>query len=58
MISSAMERRLRIVIAVAVLCAASVGCAVGPGNDKFERTGGNGQMRYYGGPKAPMWSSQ
>ena len=58
MISSALERRIKVVIAVAVLCAATAGCAADFGNTSSERAGANSQMRYYGGPKAPMWPSQ
>jgi hypothetical protein len=58
MIAAALGRRIGIVIAVTVVCAASAGCAVDLGNTKFETAEGNGQMRYYGGPKSPMWSSK
>lgn len=54
----ALVQRIRVVVAVAVLCAGSAGCAVDLGNTRSERADGNAQMRYYGGPKSPMWSGQ
>jgi hypothetical protein len=55
---SALGRKVRVVIAVAVFCVGSAGCAADPGSTKSERAEGNPQMRYYGGPKSPMWSGQ
>jgi hypothetical protein len=48
----------RIVIAVAALCAAVEGCISDIGAPTSEKSDGNGQSRYYGGPKSPMWSGQ
>jgi hypothetical protein len=56
--ASALRQRIGIVIAVAVLCAAVAGCASDIGATTSEKTDGNGQLRYYGGPKSPMWSGQ
>jgi hypothetical protein len=58
MIASALGRRIGIVLAVAALCAAVAGCAADIGTTKSERSDGGSQLRYYGGPKYPMWSSQ
>ena len=58
MVGRTLGQRIWVVIAVTLLCAASAGCAADLGNTRSERAEGNGQMRYYGGPKSPMWSSQ
>jgi hypothetical protein len=47
-----------LVIAVAALCAAAAGCVSDIGATPSDKAGANGQMRYYGGPKSPMWSGQ
>jgi|GEM_PF-4996860 len=54
----ALGRRIRVVIAVAALCASSAGCAVNLGSPTSETAESNTQMRYYGGPKSPMWQGQ
>ena len=57
MIASAMMRRIGGVLAVAALCAAVAGCV----SDLAAPTAGNSgsnPLRYYGGPKSPMWSGQ
>jgi hypothetical protein len=47
-------RRTGIVLAAALLCSAAAGCAdTGSTTSKSD-----GQMRYYGGPKSPMWSDR
>jgi hypothetical protein len=48
----------RVVIAVAALCAAVAGCISDIGAPTSEKSDGNGRLRYYGGPKSPMWSGQ
>ncbi|SDS26610.1 hypothetical protein [Bradyrhizobium canariense] len=58
MFNSTLVRRIGIVFAVASLCAAVAGCAADLGNTKSEKAEGGNQLRYYGGPKYPMWSSQ
>ncbi|MBR0801268.1 hypothetical protein JQ615_38560 [Bradyrhizobium jicamae] len=55
---SALSQKIRIVIAVVVLSASSAGCAVNLGSTTSEKAEGNTQMRYYGGPKSPMWQGQ
>jgi hypothetical protein len=49
-------RRIGIVLATAALCSAAAGCADMGGT--ASKSDGNGQMRYYGGPKSPMWSDR
>jgi hypothetical protein len=53
----ALRRKIRIVLAVAALCAAVAGCVSDMGAPTAENSGSN-QLRYYGGPKSPMWSGQ
>jgi hypothetical protein len=45
-------------LAVTALCFAVAGCAADIGTTKSEGSDGSSQLRYYGGPKYPMWSSQ
>jgi hypothetical protein len=45
-------------IAIAVLCAAVGGCSSDIGATASDKADGHGQLRYYGGPKSPMWSGQ
>jgi hypothetical protein len=49
-------RGMGIVLAVAALCSAAAGCADTGGITS--KSDGSGQMRYYGGPKSPMWSDR
>jgi len=58
MFESALALRIRIVIAAASLCVAVAGCASDMGAATSQKSDGGGQLRYYGGPKSPMWSSQ
>jgi hypothetical protein len=53
----ALRRRLAIALVVAALCASVAGCVSDMGAATADNSGGN-QMRYYGGPKYPMWSAQ
>jgi hypothetical protein len=54
---SALKRRLLVVVAVAGLCATAAGC-VSDMTAPTADSSGAPQMRYYGGPKSPMWQSQ
>jgi hypothetical protein len=56
--ASALGRTAGILIAIAVLCAAVGGCSSDIGATASDKAGGQGQLRYYGGPKSPMWSGQ
>jgi hypothetical protein len=58
MTAFALRRRVGIVVAIAALCAAVAGCAADSGATTSPKADGNGQLRYYGGPKSPMWSGQ
>ena len=53
--ATVLRRRIAIVLAVAALCVATAGCAVDVGHTKLEKTDDSNQLRYYGGPKYPMW---
>jgi hypothetical protein len=52
----AWTRRIGIVLVAATLCSAAAGCADTGG--MTSKSDGSGQMRYYGGPKSPMWSDR
>jgi hypothetical protein len=56
--ASALKQRIGNFIAVAALCAAVAGCISDIGATTSQTAGGNDQLRYYGGPKSPMWSGQ
>jgi hypothetical protein len=49
-------QRTGIVLVAAVLCSAAAGCA--DTGSTTSKSDGSGQMRYYGGPKSPMWSDR
>ncbi len=51
-------RRVGVVLAVVSLCAASAGCVSDMGASAADDSVAGHQMRYDGGPKYPMWSSQ
>jgi hypothetical protein len=53
----ALRRTIAIVLAVAALCSAVAGCVSDMGAPTAENSGSS-QLRYYGGPKYPMWSAQ
>jgi hypothetical protein len=57
MMASVLRRRIGVVLAVAALCAAVAGCVSDIGAPTAENSGSH-QLRYYGGPKSPMWSGQ
>jgi hypothetical protein len=56
-VAPALRRRIGVALAVAALCATVAGCVSDMGTPTAENAGGN-QLRYYGGPKYPMWSGQ
>jgi hypothetical protein len=58
MFASELKRRIAGALAVVALCAITAGCAVDVGNTRSDGSGGSGQLRYYGGPKSPMWMGQ
>ena len=49
-------RRIGTVLIAATLFSAAAGCADTGG--MTSKSDGSGQMRYYGGPKSPMWSDR
>jgi hypothetical protein len=57
MTASVLRQKTGIVIAVAALCAAVAGCISDIGTATSEKSDGS-QLRYFGGPKSPMWSGQ
>jgi hypothetical protein len=58
MFDSELRRQIGVVLAVAALCCVAAGCAVDIGTTKAEKSDGTNQLRYYGGPKSPMWAGQ
>lgn len=54
-IMSVLKRRIAIVLAIAALCGATGGCVSDMVAATSGASDGRGQMRYYGGPKSPMW---
>jgi hypothetical protein len=58
MIASALTRSIGIMMAAAALCAAVAGCVSDMGAAISEKPDGASQLRYYGGPKSPMWPGQ
>jgi hypothetical protein len=58
MFVSELKRRIAGAFAVVALCAATAGCAVDVGNTRSDGSGSSNQLRYYGGPKSPMWTGQ
>ena len=56
-IASAFGPRAAIVIAVTALGATLAGCS-SDSAATTQKPEGSGQMRYFGGPKSPMWPGQ
>ena len=54
--ASTVKRRIGIVLTAAALCAVLAGCVSDMGAPTADS--GSNQLRYYGGPKYPMWSGQ
>jgi hypothetical protein len=51
-------QKIGVALAATSLCIALSGCAVDIASSKPDKTEASNQLRYYGGPKSPMWSSQ
>jgi hypothetical protein len=58
MTASALTRRIGITMATVALCAAVAGCISDAQAAAPAKTDGKAKLRYYGGPKSPMWRSQ
>jgi hypothetical protein len=56
-VTQALRPRIGVALAVAALCATVAGCVSDTMMPAAENPGGS-QLRYYGGPKSPMWPSQ
>lgn len=48
-------RKIAVIAAIVGLCAFAAGCVSDMGAPAVQSTGN--QLRYFGGPKYPMWSS-
>jgi hypothetical protein len=57
MIVSVLRRKIGVMLVVAALCATVAGCVSDMGAPSAENPSG-GALRYYGGPKYPMWAGQ
>jgi len=58
MIASTLTRRIGILIAAMALCAVVTGCVSNTEAAPSKKSKSSGQLRYFGGPKSPMWSGQ
>jgi hypothetical protein len=58
MTPSALTQKTGIFVAVVAVCASVAGCISDIGATTSQTAGGRDQLRYYGGPKSPMWSGQ
>jgi hypothetical protein len=60
--TASLKQRIGTFVAVVALCAAVAGCisdiGATTGAATSQTAGGGDQLRYYGGPKSPMWSAQ
>lgn len=56
MASSELRRKIALALVAAGLCAVLAGCASDTGAQSAGQR--SSQLRYYGGPKYPMWPSQ
>jgi hypothetical protein len=54
---SRLRQKIAVVGVMMALCAALAGCVSDMGAQTSAESGSN-QLRYYGGPKSPMWPSQ
>jgi hypothetical protein len=52
---STLMRRIAIVLAVALISGAAAGCVSDMVSATSGVSDGGNQLRYYGGPKSPMW---
>jgi hypothetical protein len=57
MVALVLKRRIAAVVGLLGLCSIVAGCVSEMSAPTADASGGN-QLRYYGGPKSPMWSSQ
>jgi hypothetical protein len=57
MSASTVRSRIAAIVVIAALCVIAAGCAVDPSASSPGQSANN-QLRYYGGPKSPMWANQ
>jgi hypothetical protein len=58
MTASALTRRIALIIAAVALCAAVAGWVSNTEAATSKKSKSTSQLRYYGGPKSPMWRGQ
>ncbi len=51
----AWTRKIGVALVATSLCIAMSGCAVDIEGSKSDKADAGNQLRYYGGPKSPMW---
>jgi len=54
MVPASLTRKIVMILAAATLCAAAAGCVSDMGAQGTGQPDSH-QLRYYGGPKSPMW---
>jgi hypothetical protein len=52
------KQKIKIMVAVAALCAVVAGCIRDTQAASSSKSDGSAKLRYYGGPKSSMWSGQ
>jgi hypothetical protein len=58
MTASALARRIVVIMAVAAFCVAVAGWVSETQAAPSKKSKSTSQLRYYGGPKSPMWRGQ
>jgi len=56
--ASALTRKIGIIIAAVALCGVVAGCVGDSQAAPSKKSKTSSQLRYYGGPKSPMWQGQ
>jgi hypothetical protein len=51
-------KKIGVALVATSLCIAVSGCAVDIAGSKSDKSEASNQLRYYGGPKSPMWRAQ
>ncbi len=57
MSASTVRGKIAVIVTIAALCSLAAGCAADLSASASGQSANN-QLRYYGGPKSPMWANQ
>ena len=57
MSTSTVRRKIGVIVTIVALCSLAAGCAADLSASSHGQSANN-QLRYYGGPKSPMWASE